>query len=207
MTAASPNSPKTIDRRNLVKGAAWSVPVIALATAAPFASSSQLVNVGNFRVVGDCGVLALLGPERAIAAAEPCLLRDDEQREHGADRAEQDGDALAAGHAPAPVAVPAAPVAAASVGAGGGRSLGDMTYREVVDVARDEVTRRYLEAVLARHRGNVTAAASHAGVERESFHRLLRRHDVRAEPFREEAAAELPRPRPARDPDGDEDES
>ena len=73
MTAASPNSPKTIDRRNLVKGAAWSVPVIALATAAPFASSSQLVNVGNFRVVGDGGVLALLGPGFEVTAGEQQL--------------------------------------------------------------------------------------------------------------------------------------
>jgi len=76
------------------------------------------------------------------------------------------------------------------VTSGPGRDLSEMTYREVIGVARDEVTRRYLERLMTRYGGNVTAAALHAGVERESFHRLLRRHDVRAERFREEAAAE-----------------
>jgi len=80
-----------------------------------------------------------------------------------------------------------------------------MTYREVIGVARDEVTRRYLERVLTRYGGNVTAAALHAGVERESFHRLIRRHDVRAERFREEAAAEPVGARGTRhDPDSDD---
>ncbi|MEZ4390979.1 MAG: sigma-54 dependent transcriptional regulator [Polyangiales bacterium] len=65
------------------------------------------------------------------------------------------------------------------------REVSEMTYREAVDLARDAGTRRYLEAVLARHHGNVTAAAAQAGVERESFHRLLRRHGLRAESWRE----------------------
>ncbi len=68
-----------------------------------------------------------------------------------------------------------------------GRSLADMTYREVIDTAQHEAARRYLEALLKLHRGNVSAAALHAGIERESFHRLLRRHDLRAEQFREDA--------------------
>jgi len=67
------------------------------------------------------------------------------------------------------------------------RPLLEMTYREAVDGARDEVIRRYLEAVLQHHRGNVTAAAQHAGVERESFHRLMRRHGLRAEQYRDES--------------------
>jgi two-component system response regulator HydG len=82
----------------------------------------------------------------------------------------------------------------------GQRSIGEMTYREAVDLARDEGTRRYLEALLARHRGNVTAAAAQAGVERESFHRLLRRHGLRADVWREEASESM-RPRP---PTGDD---
>ncbi|MDP3215745.1 MAG: sigma-54 dependent transcriptional regulator [Deltaproteobacteria bacterium] len=68
--------------------------------------------------------------------------------------------------------------------AAGGRALVDMTYREAMDTTHDEVARRYLEALLTLHAGNVSAAAQHAGVERESFHRLLRRHDLRAEQFR-----------------------
>ncbi|PPG35536.1 hypothetical protein C5E10_03765 [Pseudoclavibacter sp. RFBG4] len=69
MTDSSPNSPRTIDRRNLVKGAAWSVPVIALVTAAPFASAST---VGNFSVDGSCAVLGLIGPGFVVTAgAQP----------------------------------------------------------------------------------------------------------------------------------------
>lgn len=82
--------------------------------------------------------------------------------------------------APAPTEVATPPPNA------GARPLVAMTYREAVDVVRDEGVRRYLEAVLEQHRGNVTAAARHAGVERESFHRLLRRHGLRAEGFRDE---------------------
>ena len=70
--------------------------------------------------------------------------------------------------------------------ANSGRPLSAMSYREAVDHARDEGTRQYLEAVLALHHGNVTAAAHQAGVERESFHRLLRRHGLRAEAWRHE---------------------
>jgi two-component system response regulator HydG len=82
----------------------------------------------------------------------------------------------------------------------GQRSIAEMTYREAVDHARDEGTRRYLEALLARHRGNVTVAATQAGVERESFHRLLRRHGLRADVWREEVS-ESARPRPPKEDD------
>jgi two-component system response regulator HydG len=61
-----------------------------------------------------------------------------------------------------------------------------LTYREAVDASREETNRRYLEAVLRRFRGDVAAAATHAGIERESFYRLLRRSGLAAEDFREE---------------------
>lgn len=63
--------------------------------------------------------------------------------------------------------------------------LARLTYREAVDVSRAETNRRYLEAVLRRFRGDVSAAATHAGIERESFYRLLRRAGLSAEEFRE----------------------
>lgn len=62
--------------------------------------------------------------------------------------------------------------------------LGRLTYREAVDASRMETNRRYLEAVLRRFRGDVSAAAAHAGVERESFYRLLRRAGLSADDFR-----------------------
>ena len=46
-------------------------------------------------------------------------------------------------------------------------------------------TRRYLLAVLSRHGGRVTDAARGAHMKRESLHRLLRRHHVIADDFRE----------------------
>ncbi len=59
-----------------------------------------------------------------------------------------------------------------------------LSYREAVDVSREETNRRYLEAVLRHHRGDVVAAAEHAGIERESFYRLLRRSGLAVEDFR-----------------------
>ncbi len=62
--------------------------------------------------------------------------------------------------------------------------LGSMTYQAAMEMAREEYTRRYLESVLARTDGRVAAAASIAGIERESFYRLLRRYGVSPDEFR-----------------------
>lgn len=64
--------------------------------------------------------------------------------------------------------------------------LAQLSYREAVDASREETNRRYLEAVMRRFRGDVSRAATHAGVERESFYRLLRRCGISADDFREE---------------------
>ena len=77
---------------------------------------------------------------------------------------------LAAGTAPAPPA-PAAALAA-------------LPYKDAVAGARDRVTREYLVALLTEFGGNVTRAAERAGVERESLHRLLRKHGLRSEDFK-----------------------
>jgi DNA-binding NtrC family response regulator len=37
----------------------------------------------------------------------------------------------------------------------------------------------YLRTLLGRHRGNVSAAAKAAGIDRKTFHRLLNRHRIR----------------------------
>jgi len=63
--------------------------------------------------------------------------------------------------------------------------LGRLTYREAVDASRAETNRRYLEAVLRKFRGDVSLAAEHASIERESFYRLLRRAGLSAEDFRD----------------------
>ena len=44
--------------------------------------------------------------------------------------------------------------------------------------------REYLLGLMRSHAGNVSEAARAAAIERESLHRLLRRHDLDAELFR-----------------------
>jgi DNA-binding NtrC family response regulator len=62
-----------------------------------------------------------------------------------------------------------------------------LSYREVVDLARDRASREYLVALMREFGGNVTRAADRAGMERESLHRLLKRYGVRSEEFRDES--------------------
>jgi len=59
-----------------------------------------------------------------------------------------------------------------------------LTYREALAGERDRATREYLVQLLTEVHGNVTSAAERAGIERESFHRLMKRHGVRAQDFR-----------------------
>jgi DNA-binding NtrC family response regulator len=59
-----------------------------------------------------------------------------------------------------------------------------MTYREMLDIARDRATREYLVGLMKELGGNVTQAAERAGIERESMHRLLKKHGVRSEDFK-----------------------
>jgi DNA-binding NtrC family response regulator len=59
-----------------------------------------------------------------------------------------------------------------------------MTFKEAIDLARDRAARDYLITLMKEFGGNVTQAADRAGVERESLHRLLKRHGVRSEDFK-----------------------
>ena len=83
---------------------------------------------------------------------------------------------------------PPAPRPAAELRRGGGLPpgpvLAELPYREAVELARDRVSRDYLVALLREFQGNVTRAAERAGVERESLHRLLKRHGVRSDDFK-----------------------
>ncbi len=51
--------------------------------------------------------------------------------------------------------------------------------------AREAFDHRYLEGVLSRSGGNVSAAAKLAGRNRTDFHELLRRHEINSADFRE----------------------
>jgi two-component system response regulator HydG len=58
---------------------------------------------------------------------------------------------------------------------GAGVDLAALPWTQALQEARASTARYYLEEVLRRHGNNVAEAATHAGVERESFYRLLRR--------------------------------
>lgn len=73
-------------------------------------------------------------------------------------------------------------------------SLSTVRYGEYAELARYRSTREYLLGLVEHFRGNVTDAARTGGIARESLHRLLRRHDVDAESFREPSASGLSTP-------------
>lgn len=53
-----------------------------------------------------------------------------------------------------------------------------LTWEQALEAGRQGVARRYLEDVLNKYHGRVSEAAAHAGVERQSFYRLLRKFAV-----------------------------
>ena len=67
----------------------------------------------------------------------------------------------------------------------GDDSLATLSYKEALASARDRGSREYLKALLTAFGGNVSRAAERAGLERESLHRLMRRHNISADRFRE----------------------
>lgn len=62
--------------------------------------------------------------------------------------------------------------------------MAELTWSQAMDRGRTEVGRNYLEQLMTRFEGQVTDAAEHAGVERESFYRLLRKHGIDAAAYR-----------------------
>jgi two-component system response regulator HydG len=65
------------------------------------------------------------------------------------------------------------------------QGLTEQPYKEAVAEASRRAQQAYVEGVLRRFRGNVTRAAQHAGIERESFHRLMRKLDIQSEEYRD----------------------
>jgi two-component system, NtrC family, response regulator GlrR len=67
--------------------------------------------------------------------------------------------------------------------AGGTRApaLANLAYHEAKARALDAFERAYLHALLAREAGVVSRAAERAGVPRQTFHRLIKKHGLRAE--------------------------
>ncbi len=62
-----------------------------------------------------------------------------------------------------------------------------LSYRDMLETSRERATREYLVALMKDVGGNVTQAAERAGIERESMHRLLKKHGVRSDDFKPKA--------------------
>jgi DNA-binding NtrC family response regulator len=62
--------------------------------------------------------------------------------------------------------------------------LAVLPYREAMERVSASIQKQYLIQVLKMFGGNVTHAAEHAGIERESFHRLMRKCKVRSDDVR-----------------------
>ena len=65
------------------------------------------------------------------------------------------------------------------------------TYRDALERAKEAAGHAVVDALLRRHQVNITAAAIEAGVERETLHRLVRKHGLDAAGYRgrDEAAS------------------
>ncbi|MFP4176154.1 MAG: sigma-54-dependent transcriptional regulator [Candidatus Brocadiia bacterium] len=57
----------------------------------------------------------------------------------------------------------------------------NLPYREAMDRMQHRLRKKYVRQMLKRCEGNVTRAAERAGIERESFHRLMKRCGVSRE--------------------------
>jgi DNA-binding NtrC family response regulator len=71
-------------------------------------------------------------------------------------------------------------------------SAASLPYRDAMERMGAACQKQYLLEVLKRCGGNVTRAAEHAGVERESFHRLLRKCGIQADEIRRRLAENTP---------------
>jgi DNA-binding NtrC family response regulator len=60
----------------------------------------------------------------------------------------------------------------------------DSGFRDAKRRVVESFEKRYLAGLLARHRGNVTAAAQESGMLRSALQRLLRKYDLRSSEFR-----------------------
>jgi len=89
--------------------------------------------------------------------------------------------------------LPAASGGSGAVSGGGPRlelvsstpDLGEDGYMGLKKKWADSFEREYLIASLAKHHGNVSAAAREAKLDRSNFLRLLRRHGLKAQPYRQ----------------------
>ena len=92
---------------------------------------------------------------------------------------------------PGEVSAAAAPARASQTGS-------EREFRDVKREVVEEFERSYLDRLMGRHGGNVTAAAQQAGMLRSALQRLLRKYGLKSADFRRQRAsvksANVPRP-------------
>jgi DNA-binding NtrC family response regulator len=87
--------------------------------------------------------------------------------------------ALAAGGEAVEPSEPPARRASAPAGTGAGPSdVLDLPFKEAKAALVESFERDYLTALLARHRGNISRAASEAGIDRNYIHRLVKKYGL-----------------------------
>ena len=74
-------------------------------------------------------------------------------------------------------------------------SAAALPYRDAMERMSASCQKQYLVEVLKRCGGNVTRAAEHAGIERESFHRLMRKCGIQADDIRRQSTEKEAAPR------------
>lgn len=65
---------RILTRRSVTAAAAWTMPVVAVAAAAPLAAASTTTDVGAYALRGTCGTLGVLGPGFTLTASPTAPL-------------------------------------------------------------------------------------------------------------------------------------
>ena len=73
--------------------------------------------------------------------------------------------------------------AARALAQSGPSDLAGLAYKDAMDRMTRECTSNYLRTLLTRFKGNVVEASTHAGLERGSLYRLMRKCDIKVEDF------------------------
>lgn len=73
MTEIQNDGRRLVSRRAVTRTAAWSVPAVAVVSAAPAFAASGPIDVGAYTVNGTCGTLGVVGPGFVITAGPEAL--------------------------------------------------------------------------------------------------------------------------------------
>jgi DNA-binding NtrC family response regulator len=64
--------------------------------------------------------------------------------------------------------------------------LGYLPYRQAKEETLKQFNAAYIGDLLSKHNGNVTRAAKRCGLERQALQQIMRRYEIKADPYRQE---------------------